>query len=514
MSGASSSGVSSNDLLEVLGCKICGGWLVDAVTVRSLCSHSFCKACFAAYWLKHESPRKWTKCPGCNLELQYGHWVKAVVKDGKKQDIVAKLLASSPAMAGAGPLYASTLESVSAPGGGGPPLEVVVLQDRVAGLVARIAPALGGKVYDLSYRGVQLLHRGGDLSPPAPDEWVGHIPILFPGVGRQRGGVYRPEPGAAPLRMPCHGFSGGCAFKIVNRTLQATTLKGAAVTLELDYTDPVPADPPADFPFRWKLTVHYTLFEGGLHTSHTVQHLPPPADGEEGGESPPRRTRRMPCAIGSHHSFRFPWVGGEEGEPGQEWDSHRIITSVTHGYDLDKFGQLSGTSWPLLPSKGKRNRGKYGFDLSERGALNGVFGFGPTELVQEVVDEGGEYPLCNMALHERGVMSVKVTQEVSILDENDEVDEEATGAAAAQRTFVLWGSAPVTGPSPSPGFVCVEPWLTRPDSLNTPPPAGISLAPGQQLKWNTIVRAHAHGGDGKGDEGEGGGGGGGGPIKG
>lgn len=57
-------------------------------------------------------------------------------------------------------------------------------------LEAIISPTLGANLLSLKHDGQELLHRGADISPPPDGGWDGKAPLLWPAVGRQRGGEY------------------------------------------------------------------------------------------------------------------------------------------------------------------------------------------------------------------------------------------------------------------------------------------------------------------------------------
>lgn len=57
-------------------------------------------------------------------------------------------------------------------------------------LEAVVAPTLGGNLVALKWDGVELLHRGGDMSPAPDGAWDGKAPLLWPAVGRQRDATY------------------------------------------------------------------------------------------------------------------------------------------------------------------------------------------------------------------------------------------------------------------------------------------------------------------------------------
>ena len=57
-------------------------------------------------------------------------------------------------------------------------------------LEAVVSPTLGANIVSLRYDGIELLHRGGMMSPAPDGGWDGKAPLLWPAVGRQRDATY------------------------------------------------------------------------------------------------------------------------------------------------------------------------------------------------------------------------------------------------------------------------------------------------------------------------------------
>jgi len=125
------------------------------------------------------------------------------------------------------------------------------------------------------------------LDVPAGDEyiwqrdplvWADSAPILFPVVGRLRGGSYLHEGQRYP--MPIHGFARAAAFSVQETSPASATLvlRESPETL-------------ACYPFRFVLQVGFTLEAHCLHVRYRVCNPGPVA---------------LPFSLGSHPGFRLP----------------------------------------------------------------------------------------------------------------------------------------------------------------------------------------------------------------
>lgn len=73
------------ELIDLVTCKLCKGYLIDAATL-DLCMHSFCRPCAVKYI--REKPR----CPECNLEIKDKRSLNRLKLDFTLQNIVYKLV--------------------------------------------------------------------------------------------------------------------------------------------------------------------------------------------------------------------------------------------------------------------------------------------------------------------------------------------------------------------------------------------------------------------------------------
>jgi len=70
---------------EMITCKICSGYLIDATTVTE-CLHTFCKSCI----VKHLEDQ--INCPECEVMIHQSHPLDYIAFDRTMQDIVYKLV--------------------------------------------------------------------------------------------------------------------------------------------------------------------------------------------------------------------------------------------------------------------------------------------------------------------------------------------------------------------------------------------------------------------------------------
>lgn len=111
-----------------------------------------------------------------------------------------------------------------------------------------------------------------------PRYWAEQSPILFPIVGRLRGG--KTVIGGREYSMGCHGFAKSQEFRPVMQTANS-------VILSLSANEQTKQQ----YPFDFSLMVSYKMEDNSLVVSMEVMNL---------GETP------MPFAIGGHPGFRIP----------------------------------------------------------------------------------------------------------------------------------------------------------------------------------------------------------------
>jgi galactose mutarotase-like enzyme len=119
-----------------------------------------------------------------------------------------------------------------------------------------------------------------------PAFWPRISPVLFPTVGRVRGGQLHVEGRAYPMEI--HGFAPASEFHVAERS-------GDMVRLILDEND----ETRRRYPFAFRLEVTYRLTERALATGFRIAN--------PGGKP-------LPFALGFHPGFRWPFgEGGREG---------------------------------------------------------------------------------------------------------------------------------------------------------------------------------------------------------
>lgn len=423
------------------------------------------------------------------------------------------------AIAAAAPLHPvsssgrySVTTSTHAPG-----VQCVCLHDGGARISVAVAPTRGAELASLQFRGIELLHRALQFDPAPEGGWQGRGQVLFPAVGRQAGGKYTWIDGVT-RDMPLHGWAKDLSFVV--ESMSTHSMDGASVTMSIN-SAVLDEKQRATYPWPFKLLLTYTLREGQLRVQHVVAH-----DSHSAGCAAPAL---MPAALGNHITLRFPFVGQcvqRNSAPSADWGAGRLSSGATvlHEYALTPGSLLSGESRErneFLASRG-------GCPLSAPGATNGVFGPAPGD-----TSAAAGAPL-QLSLVQPGALAVTVVNEAPLRigapqndrpracvaptssDDSDRNAEDngasggagadtvsatsaATSAAtstegalacdwratAGARYFVLWGEPP-SGEGGDAGFICPEPWLTAPDSLNTK--AGLPmLAPGEAFEWAFTV---------------------------
>lgn len=425
---------------------------------------------------------------------------------------------------------------------------VVTLNDSISSVEVSVCPSMGGQIVGLRHLEEELIYRGMQLAAPADGEWSGHAPVLFPAVGRQAEGKYAFPPGAPPRDMPLHGFASRMPFEV--ESMRAESAGGACVRLTARAACPavheaLGLDLAAVYPWNFRLSIEYRLAEGRLLVTHTIAHAHEPldtpcslaadasarsTDAAAGPDSEAASSQLMPAAIGNHITFAFPFHFAFHGSSSQAaaapastsasgsctaaegWAAGRLTGSTSTELHLKSGSLLAGTAAPvpeLQPGAG-------GLPLTAPLATNGVLALPGVSAAERA------HARCAMRLEQPGVLAVELEQWVTPIRRSGlalaasgsgDVGAAASAAASsssdaaasteeparpsweevsAERLFVLWGQPPAPRESaaagaPGGGFICVEPWLTGPDSLNTR--LGLlQLLPGEEIEWSFSVR--------------------------
>ena len=139
-----------------------------------------------------------------------------------------------------------------------------------------------------------------------PDIWSGTAPILFPVVGRMRGGGIEVNGKFYP--MPTHGFAAHSTFELV-------TSSPRKLILALHDSEQTRAS----YPFRFRLQVAFSLYRNVLSVDYVV---------ENPAEAP------LIFSLGSHPAFALPAATMEEAQAEVRFDSsagarcHRIRNNL------------------------------------------------------------------------------------------------------------------------------------------------------------------------------------------
>ncbi|OGS05871.1 MAG: hypothetical protein A3G41_07625 [Elusimicrobia bacterium RIFCSPLOWO2_12_FULL_59_9] len=316
-------------------------------------------------------------------------------------------------------------------------VELVTLSGHGGKLRLSVAPALGGEIHSLRrlWRGrwIELLYRGkGSAEQP----WRGGAPWLFPAVGRSfaprrpaRQGSGRPkkEPGFWSLAgvsypMPIHGF-------VRNQVWRRSAASGV-FGFEARADDATRVF----YPFDYRFQARYFLEAKGLRAEATV------AAGINNREA-------MPFSMGNHIAFVLPLA------PGADAGACRVRTPARENRLLSPAGLLTGATRPANYRRG--------VSLREAPELNNcaLGGFGPGEAWAEIVDPAS----FGVRVRQREILSPGA----------------APKAAPEYFCFVFYGDE-------RRGFLCPEPWVGVPNSLNDRQGV-VLLKPGTEFRWEMTV---------------------------
>ncbi len=111
-----------------------------------------------------------------------------------------------------------------------------------------------------------------------PNIWARHAPILFPIVGQVQSGTYSYQ--NKTYKLSQHGFARDREFKVVDQSADQ-------ITFRLKYDE----DSLSVYPFRFELTIQYTLEQTRLTSNYQVRNLD---------------TEEMYFSLGLHPGFTCP----------------------------------------------------------------------------------------------------------------------------------------------------------------------------------------------------------------
>jgi galactose mutarotase-like enzyme len=307
----------------------------------------------------------------------------------------------------------------------------------------------GCEISSLSFNNIELVHRALDFSAPENGDWYGHGQLLFPSVGRCKDGVYSFPDGAPSRSMPIHGFLMTAPFI---ETKSGTNDQGVFSTFIHQHNGS------ENFPFPFILEITFRVSNEGIVTaSHKISN----ACSDE---------RILPFAIGNHITLKYPF---EPNVQGASWSEGRLLSTCTHEHLLTSNSLLSGDIQcrPEFQSP-------TGLPLTIPCATNGVFGFD----TRRESDSAGLGACSIMVVQPKGI-SVEISQTVLPSSESP-FDDESLINVLKNRHFVLWGEPPKDGKNI--GFICPEPWVSGPDSLNTSKGL-VTLKPKQSVTWEFTI---------------------------
>jgi galactose mutarotase-like enzyme len=158
-----------------------------------------------------------------------------------------------------------------------------------------------------------------------PAVWSGRSPILFPIIGRLLNDKYRLN--GTQYTMPKHGLVRREPFSLVGKTDTELTLCRESDENSL-----------RQYPFRFRLTVTYTLLENGLSVAHTVTNLD---------------AKPLLFSFGAHPGFAC--------EVGDKLVFEQTETADTERID-DDTGVLSDERFPLLQNENTITITAHSFD--------------------------------------------------------------------------------------------------------------------------------------------------------
>lgn len=328
---------------------------------------------------------------------------------------------------------------IELPGKGNVPC--VRLYDDERGVRVSVVPAAGGEIAGMSLRiggrRRQLLYRAMDYRTQPPDGFDGRAPLLWPAVGRfhtdeqvarwrvtgRKPRSYRYRVRGRDYAMRIHGFARDMAW-----ALDACGADRESAWVACSLKDS--AATWRQYPFRFELRVTHMLRRGAVTSRYEL------AAGANDSE--------MPFCIGNHISFRLPFTGS---------GSYGACMLRTPGKRKVRFDEL------MLPEGASRG------DLSR-----------PVPLAT------GVYRDTMMTGYSRRTAWAEIVDPASIRLRISQAEKPVWGRFTGRERdigFVFWGK-------PEFGQLCPEPWMGRPNALNTGKGL-LRLRPGGRFVWEMRV---------------------------
>lgn len=412
------------------------------------------------------------------------------------------------------------------------------IRDTSGDVAVAIDASAGGDISSICWKGRELLFKGLKSEDTfEPESWQGRGHWLFPAVGRQRDGRY--SFGDATYDMPLHGWLRHLPLHLVTPTGSEDTLRLSLSSASL------PTELSSSYPFPFELLLSFAVREGRLDVSTRVtntgaegllpvalgSHLTfkfpfsdSPADGTGGGSTP--------LTLWEQGVLRSSCCCELELAPGSLLSGRYLHHAQLCGgsCNMSMTRSCSGSGSSSTSTTGKAAAVAAGLSLRNPLACNAVLGHPSCcrDNVKEAADADVVASLAEaslgataeplfITLAQPGVLAVTVTQHpVHILTGpvtgpltgpvtgETETLRESLQEVNAHRHFVLWGHPPqeasataasatsaataatIVGKQHCSSFLCLEPWLSGPDSLNTRKGLPI-LQPGQSVLWSFSV---------------------------
>lgn len=320
----------------------------------------------------------------------------------------------------------------------------VCLSDREAGMECSVIPAAGAEIASLRVklggRWREILYRALAYSEAPPDGWDGRAPLLWPAVGRTntpeqiarakatgrapRSFRYHYQGRTWPMQM--HGFVRRREWELVGCGVKGGRAFATCALRSSDKTRKM-------YPFDFGLTVTHTLGGGRIVSRYEVA-----ADDAN--------TAPMPFTIGNHIGFTLPF--GKRGS----FDECTIRTPSKRQLVLNEMAVLSRKSVKK--------------DLSK-----------------PVPMSSGIWADTFLGGYTRRTAWAELADPHSITLRISQAERPVAGRLLAGEKdihFVFWGS-------PDLGYFCPEPWIGKPNALNTGRGA-VELAPGGRFVWEMRVQ--------------------------
>lgn len=176
--------------------------------------------------------------------------------------------------------------------------------------IAAVISEKGAELVSLQKNGMEYLWQGD------PEIWSGQSPLLFPIIGRLKGGRYTLDGEA--FEIPIHGFARHSCFEAVRKT-------GDSLSLRLTET----SDSLEQYPFSFSLTVTWRLEGARLIKEHLVEN---------------RSDEVMYFELGGHEGYRLDLFGNDRME---DYELRFPEDDLLYTYTLDENIMINRKTAPV-----------------------------------------------------------------------------------------------------------------------------------------------------------------------